>query len=354
MNNKRVSGALLLAALLGTAPPVQAQQDASQATPPSGKTLVFVFRSDRQPVAAQVPVVVNLVRIGDLANGTFAVATVNPGRTFLRIGEQAVAVFTLEAVANRSYFVRIEAVSSVRPVRTEVRLVSETDGRRALAQSRLVGTAPAIAGAPRVQPPAPIAAPPRAAPPPVAAAPRAQPSPPRPAPSAEAGADWNFALIAKGGAFKLASANQTVAGLASTFDTTSKPALGIEMELRHRAGFAVGGEVFYYKNDLVATGVIAKQQVLALMANAKYYLHVADWFHPFVGVGVGYADAVYSGDLKGTAGGAAFQGMAGMEFRFDQVGVLLQYKHLAATTGKSGSDVKIGGSGVLAGISIAF
>jgi len=347
MNNKRVSGALLLAALFATAPPVQAQQDASQATPPSGKTLVFVFRSDRQPVAAQVPVVVNLVRIGDLANGTFAVATVNPGRTFLRIGEQAVAVFTLEAVANRSYFVRIEAVSSVRPVRTEVRLVSETDGRRALAQSRLVGAAPAVGAAPRVQPPAPIAAPP-------VAAPRAQPSPPRPAPSAEAGADWNFALIAKGGAFKLANPDQTVAGLASTFDTTSKPALGIEMEWRHRAGFAVGGEVFYYKNDLVATGVIAKQQVVALMANAKYYLRVADWFHPFVGVGVGYADALYSGDLKGTAGGAAFQGLAGMEFRFDQVGVLFQYKHLAATTGKSGSDVKIGGSGVLAGVSIAF
>jgi len=354
MNNKRVSGALLLAALFGAAPPVQAQQDASQATPPSGKTLVFVFRSDRQPVAAQVPVVVNLVRIGDLANGTFAVATVNPGRTFLRIGEQAVAVFTLEAVANRSYFVRIEAVSSVRPVRTEVRLVSETDGRRALAQSRLVGATPAVGAAPRVQPPAPIAAPPRAAPPPAAAAQRAQPSPPRPAASAEAGADWNFALIAKGGAFKLANANQTVAGLASTFDTKSKPALGIEMEWRHRAGFAVGGEVFYYKNDLAATGVIAKQQVVALMANGKYYLRVADWFHPFVGVGVGYADALYSGDLTGTAGGPAFQGMAGMEFRFDQVGVLVQYKHLAATAGKSGSDVKIGGSGVLAGISIAF
>src|SRR5437879_1980453 len=211
------------------------------------------------------------------------------------------------------------------------------------------GTASVIAGAPRAQPPAPVAAPP-----PVAAAPRAQPSPPRPAPSPEPGGDWSFALIAKGGGFKLANANQTVAGLASTFDTTSKPAVGIEAELRHRAGFALGGEVFYYRNDLVATGVIAKQQVVALMANAKYYLRVADWFHPFVGVGVGAANAVYSGDLKGTAGGAAYQGMAGMEFRFENVGVLVQYKHLAATTGKSGSDVKIGGSGVLAGVSIAF
>src|SRR6266853_2615883 len=158
-----VSGVFLFVALFGAAAPVHAQE-ASRATPPPGKTLVFVFRSDRQPVAAQVPVFVNLVRIGQLANGTFAVATVSPGRTFLRIGDQVLAVFTLEAVANRSYFVRVEAVSSVRPVRTEVRLVSETDGRRSLAQSRLVGTAPAFAGAPRAQPPAPVA-PPRAAPP---------------------------------------------------------------------------------------------------------------------------------------------------------------------------------------------
>ena len=351
-----VSGVLLLAALFGAAPPVYAQGDASRATPPPGKVLVFVFRSDRQPVAAQVPVLVNLVRIGDLADGTFAVATVNPGRTFLRIGEQAVAVFTLEAAANRSYFVRVEAVSSVRPVRTEVRLVSETDGRRSLAQSRLLGAAPAaIAAAPRAQPPAaPVAAPPRAAPPPVAAAPRVQPSPQVTAPSAEPGGDWKFALIAKGGAFKLANANQTVAGLASTFDATSKPAVGIEAELRHRAGFAVGGEGFYYKNDLVATGVVAKQQVVALMLNGKYYVPVADWFHPFVGVGVGAAQAVYSGDLKGTSGGAAFQGLAGMEFRFGGVGLLVQYKYLAATTGKTGSEVKIGGGGVLAGLSIAF
>jgi len=351
-----VSGIFLLAALFGAAPPVHAQGDASRATPPPGRALVFVFRSDRQPVAAQVPVLVNLVRIGDLTNGTFAVATVNPGRTFLRIGEQALAVFTIEAVANRSYFVRVEAVSSVRPVRTEVRLVSETDGRRSLAQSRLVGSAPAIAAAPRAQPPAPVAAPPRAAPP--TAAPRAQPSAAR---SPEPGGDWNFALIAKGGAFKLANANQTVAGLASTFDTTSKPALGIEMEWRNKAGFAAGGEFFYYKNDLVTldpvTGTVAssKQQVLAAMANGKYYFHAADWFYPFVGGGIGFANALYSGgNLKGSAGGAAFQGMAGMEFRFGSVGLNVQYKYLASTTGKSGNDVKIGGGGVLAGVSIAF
>jgi len=106
--------------------------------------------------------------------------------------------------------------------------------------------------------------------------------------------------------------------LASTFDTTSKPALGIEMEWRNKAGFAAGGEFFYYKNDLVTldpvTGTVAssKQQVLAAMANGKYYFHAAGLVLSFRRGGIGFANALYSGgNLKGSAGGAAFQGMAG-------------------------------------------
>src|SRR6266446_2142713 len=332
-----VSGAFLLAALLGAAPPVRAQEDASRATPPPGKALVFVFRSERETVAALVPVFVNLLRVGD----------------------QAVATYTLEVAANQSYFVRVEAVPGVRPVQTEVRIVSEVEGRRFLAQSRPVGAAPPAIAAPRVPPPAPVVAP-RVPPPPapVVAAPRVAPKPaPREvARFAEPGGDWNFALIAKGGAFQLANANQTVAGFASTYDTASKPAVGIEAEWRNRTGFALGGEVFYYKNDLVATGTgaISQQQVVAIMANGKYYLRAADWFYPFAGAGVGFADALYSGGLKGTQGGTAYQGLVGMEFRFGSVGLQVQYKYLAATTGTTSKEVKVGGSGVLAGVSIIF
>jgi len=64
----------------------------------------------------------------------------------------------------------------------------------------------------------------------------------------------------------------------------------------------------------------SKQQVLAVMANGKYYFHAADWFYPFVGAGIGFADAIYSGgNLKGSGGGIAYQGLAGMEFRFGSV-----------------------------------
>src|SRR5438876_6670105 len=231
-----VSGAFLLAALLGAAPPVRAQEDASRATPPPGKALVFVFRSERETVAALVPVFVNLARVGDLANGTFAVATVSPGRTFLRVGDQAVATYTLEVAANQSYFVRVEAVPGVRPVQTEVRIVSEVEGRRFLAQMRPVGAAPPAIAAPRVPPPAPVVAP-RVPPPPAPVAAPRVPPPPAPvvaAPRVEQPRPpgWNFALIASTGAFKMANRNQTVVS-ASTFDTTSKPVFGLEAELRN-------------------------------------------------------------------------------------------------------------------------
>jgi opacity protein-like surface antigen len=158
------------------------------------------------------------------------------------------------------------------------------------------------------------------------------------------------------GTFKLANGNQTVAGLPSTYDTTSKSVFGIEAEWRSGAGFSVGGEVFSYKNDLVSTAANpnAQQEVLAFMVNGKYYFRAASWFYPFVGAGIGVAKATYSGGFTGDATGLAYQGLAGMEFRFKPIGVYVQYKNLSAKTGDSGNEVKVGGSGFLAGISISF
>jgi opacity protein-like surface antigen len=154
----------------------------------------------------------------------------------------------------------------------------------------------------------------------------------------------------------MANASQPVAGLDSTFKKNSQPVISVEAELRNKAGFAVGGEVFYYKNDLAANGttLTGQQQVIAIMANGKYYFRVVDRFYPFVGAGIGFASAAYSGDLTGSAGGMAYQGLVGMEYRFESVGLRLEYKYLAATAGKSGAEVKVGGSGILAGVSIAF
>ena len=69
---------------------------------------MFIFRSEREPVAAQVPVLVNLELVGRLANGTFVTATVGPGRTHLRLGDRVLTILSLEAAANQSYFVWVE------------------------------------------------------------------------------------------------------------------------------------------------------------------------------------------------------------------------------------------------------
>jgi len=368
---RSVGGALLLSALCSvfSTPPAHAEDGARHATPPSGKALVSVFRIDREPLAAQVPVIVNTALVGELAHGTFITATVSPGNTYLRIGDRVLSTISFVAAANQSYFVRVEAIYGQTLVRTEVYLVSETEGRRALAQSRFVGTAPAVARAePPIEKPSVAAVPPpqkpsvAAVPPPQKPSVAAAPAPAEPAPAPEmsappeSGSERGFALIASAGSFKLANGNQLIGGLPSTYDTTSKSVFGVEAEWRGGAGFAIGGEVFSYNNDLVSTGAIpnAQQDVLAIMVNGKYYFRAASWLYPFVGAGIGLVTVFYSGGFRGNVTGLAYQGLAGLELRFKPVGLYVQYKYLAATTGDTGNEVKVGGSGILAGVSIIF
>jgi opacity protein-like surface antigen len=359
-------GAILLAALFSTLP-AHAQDDARRATAPPGKALVFVFRNDRVPLADQVPVIVNTERVGALANGSFVRATVSPGYTSLRVGDRVLSTLDFVAAANQSYFVRVDALFGVATmVRTDVQLVGEAEGRRVLEQSRFVGGTPPVvaAAAPRPAQPAVNPAPPPA--PSVAPVPAPAPPPPpqqqrsaTPEPDVYAalapGRASEVALIVSTGAFTLSNGSQVVAGLQSSYDTTSKSVLGVQAEWRSKSGLALGGEIFSYKNDLATTGAgpDAQQATLAMMANAKYYFRATSWLQPFVGAGIGYASATYSGNITGTATGLAYQGMAGAEFRFNHVGLYLQYKYLAATTGDA-EKVTVGGSGILAGLSVIF
>jgi opacity protein-like surface antigen len=338
---------------------------AQLAAPPPGKALVVLYRVDKQPVAARVPIIANAARLGDIANGEFVNAIVNPGRTFLRAGDRILTTLALPTAANQTYYVLIEAVPGLTPVRVDLRQMPDAAARRALAQSRPIGSAPAAAAAPAViaapRAPAPAAPAPEPAPrpAPAAAAPPkpAQAAAPRRAPPVQEEEDqWRVALIAKTGSFKLANANQVIGGLASTFDASSKPVGSVELEFRHESGFAIGGEAFYYKNDLTAPGISAQQVVTAGMLNAKYYFEIANWLYPFVGAGAGYAGASFSGDLTGKATGAAFQGMAGLDMRITSgFGIYVEYKHLTSTVSDNTSQkIKLGGSGVLAGVSLAF
>ena len=361
---------------------------AQVASPPPGKALIVLYRSDRQPVAAKVPVIANADRLGEMGNGEFVNAVVNPGRTFLRVGDRILTTLAIQTAPDRRYFVLVEAVPNLTPVRVEMREMPEAAAQRALAQSRPIGAAPLAAAPSRAPVPAPVVPAPRVAVPPAAAA--AAAAAPRPAPAAPAAAPaappaqprrfstiarepqppeeeedseeelrkWRMALIAKTGAFKLGTASQTIAGGGTlTYDKSSKPVAGLEAEFRHVDGFAIGAELFYFKNDLtVSPGAFTGDQtVVSGMLNGKYYFEATDWLYPFVGAGVGFVSASFGGQLTGKASGPGFQGMAGLDVRFSRVGLYLEYKYLSSTISDGANQkVKAGGSGILGGLSIAF
>jgi hypothetical protein len=374
--------ALAAACGLHSAGDVQAQV----ASPPPGKARVVLYRVDKQPVAARVPVIANADRLGDLGNGEFINAVVNPGRTYLRVGDRILTTLAIQTLPNQTSYVLVEAVPGLSPVRVEMREMTQASAQRALAQTRPAGAgAAAAAGAPAPRAPAAAvaAAPLAAAPPPKPAAPpppvqQAQPVRPAPPPpprqstiarepvaaeeeeeAAEAELRrWRFAVIAKTGVFKLGTSSQALGGVATSYDKSSKPVFGVELEFRHTSGFALGAEALYYKNDFTvpAAALAGQQTVIATTFNGKYYFGgESGVFHPYLGAGVGFSAAKFGGDFEGSSSGPSFQGMLGADLRFSSFGVYLEYKYLSGTTSDNANQkIKTGGSGILAGVSLQF
>ncbi len=356
---------------------------AQPVNPPPGKSLIFMYRADRQAVAARVPVVANADRLGDIGNGEYVSTSVNPGRTFLRAGDRVLSTLALQTAPNQTYYVLLEAVGS-NPVRVDMHQVPASTARDSLARSRPASAAPRapLAAAPAAaaaaaRPSAPAAAPAAvpAAPPRPAPAPAAPPPPQRqaaqpsaqakpaaaPEPEEEEEEDqriWKLAVIAKTGAFSLSETTQAIAGQPSSFKKGSKPVVGLEAEFRHRNGLALGGEAFYYKNEVSLNGTTLQgdQEVVAGMLNAKYYFTANNWLHPFIGVGGGASNAKFSGGARGTMAGSVYQAMVGADLRFSRrFGLYLEYKFLKSTTSdNSGQTIDVGGSGILAGLSFVF
>jgi opacity protein-like surface antigen len=155
-----VGAALLLAVLCGPlASPGAFAQGAQLTSPPPGKALLHIVRSDPEPRDALVPVVVNTELVGYLENGSFTSVAVNPGKVFVRTGEQVIGSFELEAAADQIYYVRVQVVHGTTVVQTDITPMNDAQGRDAVAQARFIPPAPPAP--PQARPPGPdlVAAP---------------------------------------------------------------------------------------------------------------------------------------------------------------------------------------------------
>jgi len=118
---------------------------ALRATPQPGRALIILFRGEREPVDASIPVTMGSQRVGNLDKNGFVIRSVSPGTVLVGTGEQIRTTLAIEVAAGQSYFLWVEALAGPAPVRTEMRLVSEAAGRRALregAAEELVATTP--------------------------------------------------------------------------------------------------------------------------------------------------------------------------------------------------------------------
>jgi opacity protein-like surface antigen len=166
-----------------------------------------------------------------------------------------------------------------------------------------------------------------------------------------------LALILKTGSFEMSDRSQVVGGLQSQFDSSADGVIGAELEWRDRSGFAFGGELYRFTNNIVAVGtsLTGEMEVVAFLANAKKYFEITGFLYPYVGAGLGVASSSFSGDLTGNASGPAYQAMAGIEFRSKNIGLYTELKYLSSKTEDSANaKIKIGGTGKNLGLGVSF
>jgi hypothetical protein len=341
---------LSLPQALAAVPLASPEQDryAKQAVPPTGKALIYVYRLEDASPQTAPGLWLNKRESGRIEPRTYGMWAAGPGRLEVRAGRIDATPLAFNCEAGRIYFIQLTVSEDGS---ASLRQVSYGTGRTEMAQARLVldpAIAARAAAAPRptTPPPAPAQQ--------TAATPAASQAP-------EPRGDSGITLILKLGSFQLANASQqiVVPGLSGSTRNFSSAgmAYGLEGEWRMVNGFAFGMEVFGYSQDWTTTGFAesGSMAVTNVFFNAKKYFRPGATVQPYLGAGIGAASTNFGGDITGSAGGAAFQGMAGVAFRWQKVGVYTEFKFESAKVeDAAGVAVNVSGTGLFAGVSVYF
>lgn len=176
--------------------------------------------------------------------------------------------------------------------------------------------------------------------------------------SAQAAGD---AFYLKGGSVQLSDDYQNINAQNRTFDSKSTDTYGLLFEHRTRRDIALGVEYLNYSHDFTPGGLstppippgkgTATTRTLQFVAK-KYF--GPDVFKPFFGLGVGlarttvdYGPTVASNDEDF---GIGMQAMAGLELRFEGMGLMFEAKRLVHDISTSNSAYKPSAIGFFAGI----
>jgi hypothetical protein len=341
---------------LAAVPLASPEQDryAKQAVPPSGKALIYVYRLDDGHSKVTPGLWLNKRNSGSLEPRTYGMWAASPGRLEVRAGRADATPLSFNCEAGRIYFVQL-AVSQ--DGSAKLQQVPYGTGRKDIGQARLVLDPASAARA-------------AAAPVPPAPAPAAEVKTKQAAPAAKetramgetpdtAGAS-GVTLIFKVGSFQLASSTQTIVFLNRNFSSANL-AYGLEGEWRQESGLAFGLELFGHTQDYTTTASVESGDVGVNSAfiNVKKYFRPGAIVQPYIGAGIGGASTNFSagsgGGITGSASGFAVQGMTGIAFRWQHVGIYTELKYeRAEIEDAAGQGVDASGTGLFAGMSVHF
>lgn len=311
--------------------------DPTPSSTPSGKALVYVIQGETSHFA-DLTVSVNGRRLENLPKHSYVAFVAEPGTYEISTAGASRAAMMLTVESGNVYYVSQELNADGAPIQQALPAskASPLLGRyRALrAEPITIGAAPVSSTSPPTS---------------SAALPSAQSS----APPARRG---RFALSAKTGGYTLSEANQRWLNVSTQVKTKASSVFALSGELELGNSFALEPEVLLFKTTWVqSNGNAGDVSAAVVMMNGKMYLADSDTFRPFVGAGIGAAATSFSGGITGNTSGAAFQLFAGVEMRFDQVSLRLEYKAVSAETEDDNSNVvDISGKGAFAGIGIHF
>jgi len=354
------SGSLLI---LGTTqtqaaiPLATPEQDryAKQAVPPSGKALIYVYRLDDGNPNTAPGLWLNNRYSGHLELRTYGMWAAGPGRLEIRAGRADATPLSFICEAGRIYFVRL-AVSEAGG--ETLRKVSYGTGRKEVGTARLVLDPSFAARAVAKTAPAPA----KKVEPMIRVAPAAKPAARKTQVTSEdqAEKDSSVTLLLKLGSYQLASGTQTIISANRDFSAMSV-AYGLEGEWRLRSGLAFSLELFGHTQEYTTTASAESgdMAVYNFFINMKEYFRTNEIVQPYIGFGVGTTAARFSagtgGGITGSAGGFAVQGVAGVAFRWRDVGIYTELKlKRAEIEDKAGQSVDVSGTGLFAGLSVHF
>jgi len=142
-----------------------------------------------------------------------------------------------------------------------------------------------------------------------------------------------------------------------TYDTKSDQVFSFDYERRFTNGITIGAELMHFKNSNIQTPSAGDLEANVFFFNAKYYFNFKPnaRFRPFIGLGHGYA----FGETKyEDGGGIAYQGIAGIAYEWDRVGMYFQYKRMHSKMKLkfifTEYEYDISGQGFFSGVSVKF